>query len=83
MYLEIIGYTNNYRWLKIKFHEGPLNNRVFKHVSPHMVFPFLLGEKIPFNKSADKLFLKEFKAGNIRLNEESDKELYAELSKFV
>ena len=83
MYLEIIDFTNNGRWLTIKFHEGPLNNRVFQNVSPHFILPFIVGQKIPFNQAVDEEFMKAFRARKIRLNEDGDKELFDELQKFV
>ena len=83
MYLEILKISNNGLNVNVKFHEGPLNNKIFKYVSPWLLLPFLLGQKIPFDKSRDKYCVGEIKKGTIKLVTDADKELYNELIKLI
>ena len=82
MYMEITGFTNKGKLLVIKFHEGPLHNKEFKDISPFFILSFLAGEKIPLNRSKNKVFADYLKKGIIRMTE-NDEKLYKELEKHI
>lgn len=53
MYIEILGCTKAPQgrvWFDVKFHEGILHNKIFKHVDSVVIAGLITGVKIPVSQ---------------------------------